>query len=117
MCTSSTTQAHRSGVEPVRHRRPSAARRPAPPEPWAGDVTVLRLIEVLDGEMNDCVAALRRLDAHHAHVPLLMSAPGIGWVLGYPIAGEIGDITRFATAEEAGRLHRTVPPGGSVRAA
>ena len=26
-----------------------------------------------------------------------MSAPGIAWVLGYTIAAEIGDITRFAT--------------------
>jgi transposase len=71
------------------------------PEPWAGDVTAaLRLIEVLDGEINDCEAALRRLGAHHPYVPLLMSAPGIGWVLGYTIAAEIGDITRFATPKK-----------------
>jgi transposase len=71
------------------------------PEPWAGDVTAaLRLIEVLDGEINDCEAALRRLGAHHAYVPLLMSAPGIGWVLGYTIAAEIGDITRFLTPKK-----------------
>jgi len=30
-------------------------------------------------------------------VPLLMTTPGIGWVLGYTIAAEIGDITRFAS--------------------
>src|SRR3954462_1978903 len=71
------------------------------PEPWAGDVTAgLRLIEVLDGEINDCEAALRRLGAHHPYVPLLMSAPGIGWVLGYTIAAEIGDITRFPTPKK-----------------
>src|SRR3954463_6871592 len=71
------------------------------PEPWAGDVAAgLRLIEVLDGEINDCEAALRRLGAHHPYVPLLMSAPGIGWVLGYTIAAEIGDITRFATPKK-----------------
>ena len=63
------------------------------PEPWAGDVTAaLRLIEVLDGEIDDCEAALRRLGADHAYVPLLMTAPGIGWVLGYTIAAEIGDM-------------------------
>jgi transposase len=71
------------------------------PEPWAGDVTAaLRLIEVLDGEIDDCEAALRRLGADHAYVPLLMSAPGIGWVLGYTIAAEIGDITRFPAAKK-----------------
>src|SRR3954466_4103490 len=71
------------------------------PEPWAGDVTAaLRLIEVLDREIDDCEAALRRLGAHHPYVPLLMSAPGIGWVLGYTIAAEIGDITRFATPKK-----------------
>jgi DNA-binding SARP family transcriptional activator len=31
------------------------------------------------------------------HVDLLMSAPGIGWVLGYTIAAEIGDVGRFPT--------------------
>jgi transposase len=71
------------------------------PEPWAGDVTAaLRLIEVLDGEIDDCEAALRRLGADHAYVPLLMTAPGIGWVLGYTIAAEIGDITRFSTPKK-----------------
>jgi len=30
-------------------------------------------------------------------VPLLMTVPGIAWVLGYAIAAEIGDIDRFAS--------------------
>jgi transposase len=55
------------------------------PEPWAGDVTAaLRLIEVLDGEINDCEAALRRLGAHHPYVPLLMSAPASAGCLATP---------------------------------
>ncbi len=33
----------------------------------------------------------------HEYVPLLMSAPGIAWVLGHTIAAEIGDIHRFAS--------------------
>jgi transposase len=71
------------------------------PEPWAGDVTAaLRLIDILDGEIDDCEAALRRLGAEHAYVPLLMTTPGIGWVLGYTIAAEIGDITRFPTPKK-----------------
>jgi transposase len=66
------------------------------PEPWAGDVTAaLRLIDHLDEQIDDCEAALRRLGATHPYVPLLMTVPGIGWVLGYTIAAEIGDIARF----------------------
>ena len=71
------------------------------PESWAADVTAaLRLIEILNGETNDCEPALRRLGVHHAYEPLLMSAPGIGWVLGYTFAAKIGDITRSATPKK-----------------
>jgi transposase len=60
------------------------------PEPWAGDVVAaLRLIAVLDGEIDACEAALRKAGADHRYVPTLMTAPGIGWVLGYTIAAEI----------------------------
>jgi transposase len=69
------------------------------PEPWAGDVTAsLRLIDILDGEIDDCERDLRRRGAEHRYLPRLMSAPGIAWVLGYTIAAEIGDITRFPTS-------------------
>jgi len=33
-------------------------------------------------------------------VPLLTSAPGIGWILGYAIACELGDIARFASPQK-----------------
>ncbi|HEX6919155.1 MAG TPA: IS110 family transposase [Actinomycetes bacterium] len=66
------------------------------PEPWAGDVAAsLLLIDTLDGHIGQCEQALRALGADHRYLPRLMSAPGIGWVLGYTIAAEIGDITRF----------------------
>src|SRR3954447_25172234 len=71
------------------------------PEPWAADVAAaLRLIDSLDGEIADCEAALRTAGADHPYVPLLMTVPGIGWVLGYTIAAEIGDIARFPTAKK-----------------
>jgi transposase len=71
------------------------------PEPWATDVTAaVRLIDLLDGEIDDCEAALRRAGTEHAYVPLLMTCPGIGWVLGYTIAAEIGDIARFSTPKK-----------------
>jgi len=45
----------------------------------------------------ECERVLRQVGADHRYVPLLMTTPGIGWVLGYTIAAEIGDITRFAS--------------------
>lgn len=68
------------------------------PEPWVSDVVAsVRLIDTLDAEIDGCERALRRAGADHPYLKLLMSAPGIGWVLGYTIAAEIGDIDRFAS--------------------
>ena len=33
-------------------------------------------------------------------MPLLLTVPGIGWVLAFTIAAEIGDITRLASAKK-----------------
>jgi transposase len=72
--------------------------RLALPEPWAGDTTAaLQLIDELDHEVTECERVLRQVGADHRYVPLLMTTPGIGWVLGYTIAAEIGDIARFAS--------------------
>src|ERR687884_211117 len=57
----------------------------------------LRLIDELEHEIGECEAELRRLGADHRYVPLLCTVPGIGWVLAYTIAAEIGDIGRFPT--------------------
>jgi transposase len=68
------------------------------PEPWAGTVAAtMHLIDHLDRQISDSERDLHRLGAEHRYVPLLVTAPGIGWVLAYTIAAEIGDITRFAT--------------------
>jgi transposase len=68
------------------------------PEPWANDVAVaVDLIDELDGRIAAIEADLRRTSTHHPYVPLLMTAPGIGWVLGHTIAAELGDIARFAS--------------------
>lgn len=72
--------------------------RLALPDPWAQTVKAsLALIEDLEGQITSCERELRELGADHEYVPLLMSAPGIAWVLGYTIASEIGDIHRFAS--------------------
>ncbi len=71
------------------------------PEPWHSNLLgALRLIDELDVDIIACERDLRTLGAEHQYVSLLMTAPGIGWVLGYTIAAEIGDITRFATPKK-----------------
>jgi len=57
----------------------------------------LQLIDELDQQIGECERDLQRLGAEHRYVPLLVTAPGIGWVLAYTIAAEIGDISRFPT--------------------
>ena len=67
------------------------------PEPWASTVKAsLALIDRLDEQIDDCERELRRLGVDHRYVPLLTTLPGVAWILGYTIAGEIGDIARFA---------------------
>jgi transposase len=73
-------------------------RRLALPEPWAGSLEAsLRVIDELEREILCCERELRRLGADHRYVPLLMTVPGIGFVLAYTIAAELGDIERFPT--------------------
>jgi transposase len=72
--------------------------RLALPEPWAGTVQAsLRLLDELEQEIAACERELRRLGAAHQYVPLLVTVPGIAWVLAYTIAAEIGDISRFGS--------------------
>jgi transposase len=68
------------------------------PEPWQGTLAAsLRLIDDCDREIDACERELRRLGADHRYVPLLVTCPGIAWVLAYTIAAEIGDIGRFSS--------------------
>jgi transposase len=66
------------------------------PEPWASTVAAsLELIDLLDERISSCESELRALGAEHRYIPLLMTCPGIGWVLAFTIASEIGEIGRF----------------------
>jgi transposase len=66
------------------------------PEPWAGTMAAaVALIGDLDEQVHGGERELGHLGADHPHVPLLLTAPGIAWVLGYTIAAELGDIGRF----------------------
>jgi transposase len=70
-------------------------------EPWRQTLDAsLHLIDELDFQIAELGKELRRAGADHRYVPLLMTVPGIGWVLAYTIAAEIGDIERFASAKK-----------------
>lgn len=70
--------------------------RLALPEPWRSTtLTSIALIDELDHQIEACELELRRLGADHPYVPLLLTLPGVAWILAYTIASEIGDIARF----------------------
>jgi transposase len=74
--------------------------RLALPEPWQADlIASLALVDDLTGRIDAQEVELRHLGATHPTIPLLMTVPGVGWVLAYTIASEIGDIARFASAK------------------
>jgi transposase len=58
-------------------------------------LAAVTLIDDLERQIAEIDRDLKRLGADHRYVPLLMTAPGIAWVLAYTIAAEIGDITRL----------------------
>jgi transposase len=71
------------------------------PQPWRGNITAS--VELIDDLERQIAAINRRLRAGHAdhpYIPLLISAPGIGWVLAFTIAAEIGEIERFPSPEK-----------------
>ena len=73
--------------------------RLAIPQPWRQTVDAsLALIDDLEAQIQAINQQLRALGPEHRYMPLLMTVPGIGWVLSYTIAAEIGDINRFASS-------------------
>src|SRR5919106_2135988 len=71
------------------------------PEPWRSNVTAsLALIDDLERQISDINRRLKAGHADHPYVPLLLSVPGIGWVLAFTIAAEIGEIGRFPSPEK-----------------
>jgi transposase len=75
--------------------------RLAIPQPWRGTVDAsLALIDDLDRQIDQVNRGLRSSGADHPYTALLLTVPGIGWVLAFTIAAEIGDIHRFPTAKK-----------------
>lgn len=71
------------------------------PEPWQASLSEsLALVDDLTARVDALEVELRELGADHPSMRLLMTVPGVGWVLAYTIASEIGDITRFATPKK-----------------
>jgi transposase len=67
------------------------------PQPWRATVDAsLQLMDDLDEQIQAINNQLRALSPEHRYMPLLLTVPGIGFVLAYTIAAEIGDITRFS---------------------
>ena len=94
--------------------------RLARPEPWRATLQAsLRLLDELGREIAACEAELARLGARHRYVPLLTTVPGIGSVLAYTIAAEIGDIRRFPSPRKlagySGLCPRVYQSGASDR--
>jgi transposase len=71
------------------------------PEPWRGSIDAsLLLIDDLEAQIAKISAELKANGVEHRYTPLLMTAPGIGWVLGHTIGAEIGEIERFASPKK-----------------
>jgi transposase len=68
------------------------------PEPWRGHVDAsIELIDELELRISQIEAELQRSGADHRYVPILMTAPGFGWITSFSVACELGDISRFST--------------------
>ncbi len=90
------------------------------PEPWDRTLAAsLARLDALEAEIRGCEAELARLGADHEYVPLLRTVPGVGPILAYTIAAEIGDIGRFASAKRlvgyTGLCPRVYQSGGTDR--
>jgi transposase len=71
------------------------------PDPWRETLDAsVYLIDYLESEIDAIERELRSNGADHPYVPLLLTVPGIGWVLAFTIAAEIGEITRFPSAKQ-----------------
>jgi transposase len=90
------------------------------PEPWMGNVAAsVELIDELGRRIEQINAELKSGGADHPYVPLLLTVPGVGHVLAFTIAAEIGEISRFETPTKltgySGLCPRVVQSGDKDR--
>src|ERR687896_482539 len=94
--------------------------RLALPDPWRRNVDAsLELIDDLELQIARLTVELRRQGADHRYIPLLVTAPGFGWINAFTVASEIGDIERFASPAKlcgyTGLCPRVVQSGATDR--
>jgi transposase len=90
--------------------------RLAIPDPWRRNVDAsLELIDELELQIAELTVELKRQGADHHYIPLLVTAPGFGWINAFTVASEIGDIEALRLPGQAVRLHRPVPTRHPVR--
>jgi hypothetical protein len=86
------------GLRSLRHRRPGTARQTGAARALGSDVeAAVGPIDIIDQQIGAIETKLRADGANHPYAPLLMTVPGVGWILGYTIVAELGDISRFAS--------------------
>ena len=85
------------------------------PEPWQASLSEsLALVDDLTARVDALEVELRDLGADDPSMQLLMTVPGVGWVLAYTIASIDRRHHPVRDAQEAGRVHRPVPAGPPV---
>ena len=90
------------------------------PEPWRRNVDAsLELIDDLELQIARLTVELKRQGADHRYIPLLVTAPGFGWINAFTVASEIGDIERFASPAKlcgyTGLCPRVIQSGSTDR--
>ena len=90
------------------------------PDPWRANVEVsLRVIDDLELEIASLTVQLKQLGADHRYIPLLVTAPGFGWINAFTVASEIGDIERFSSPAKlcgyTGLCPRVIQSGNTDR--
>ena len=90
------------------------------PDPWRRNVDVsLGLIDDLELQIAQLTVQLKQRGADHRYIPLLVTAPGFGWINAFTVASEIGDIERFASPAKlcgyTGLCPRVIQSGNTDR--
>ena len=88
------------------------------PEPWRGNVAASLAADRRPRATRSPTPTdgFEAGHADHPYVPLLLERPGIGWVLAFTIAAEIGEIERFACARRSSPATPAFARGSSSRA-
>jgi transposase len=80
------------------------------PPPWRPHIeTAVALVDELTRHIDALERELGRLGTDHRYVALLVTIPGVAWVLGNTIAAEIGDVGRFPSPHHLTRYTGLCP--------